>query len=46
MPMVRRIIGGYERWRLPHRTSGLFVVAGFVHGVLQGTVFHGSGVLR
>ena len=33
---VRRIFGGYERWRALHRTTGLFVAAGFVHGVLDG----------
>ena len=43
---VRRILGGYERWRLLHRTTGLFVTAGFVHGVLDGTPFHHSPVLR
>ena len=43
---VRRILGGYERWRLLHRTTGLFVTAGFVHGVLDGTPFHHSQVLR
>ena len=30
---VRRIFGGYERWRALHRTTGVFVAAGFVHGV-------------
>lgn len=34
---VRRLFGGYERWRLLHRTTGLFVAAGFVHGLLDGT---------
>ena len=43
---LRRILGGYERWRLVHRTTGLFVTAGFVHGVLDGTPFHRSPVLR
>ena len=43
---VRRILGGYERWRLLHRTTGLFVAAGVVHGVLDGTPFHHSPVLR
>ena len=33
---VRRIFGGYERWRALHRTTGLFVAAGFAHGVLDG----------
>jgi predicted ferric reductase len=43
---ARRILGGYERWRLLHRTTGLFVTAGFVHGVLDGTPFHHSAGLR
>jgi predicted ferric reductase len=43
---VRRLFGGYERWRLLHRTTGLFVAAGFVHGVLDGTPFHHSPLLR
>ncbi len=43
---IRRILGGYERWRLVHRTTGLFVTAGFVHGVLDGTPFHHMPVLR
>ncbi|HET6483002.1 MAG TPA: hypothetical protein VFG35_23605 [Actinoplanes sp.] len=44
--VVRRLFGGYERWRTLHRTTGLFVAAGFVHGLLDGTPFHGSAVLR
>ena len=43
---ARRIFGGYERWRALHRTTGLFVAAGFVHGVLDGTPFDGAPVLR
>jgi predicted ferric reductase len=43
---VRRIAGGYDRWRALHRTTGLFVAAGFLHGVLDGTPFDGSPVLR
>jgi predicted ferric reductase len=43
---IRRIFGGYERWRALHRTTGLFVAAGFVHGELDGTPFHHSPVLR
>ena len=43
---VRRILGGYERWRLLHRTTGVFVTAGFLHGVLDGTPFHHSSILR
>ncbi|MEN3284745.1 MAG: hypothetical protein V7607_5885, partial [Solirubrobacteraceae bacterium] len=43
---VRRVFGGYERWRALHRTAGLFVAAGFAHGVLDGTPFHHAPVLR
>ncbi len=43
---VRRIFGGYDRWRALHRTTGLFVAAGFAHGVLDGTPFPASPVLR
>jgi predicted ferric reductase len=43
---VRRIFGGYERWRALHRTTGVFVAAGFVHGVLDGTPFDDSALLR
>jgi len=43
---VRRMFGGYDRWRALHRTTGLFVAAGFVHGVLDGTSFHNAPVLR
>jgi len=43
---VRRMFGGYDRWRALHRTTGLFVAAGFIHGVLDGTPFHDAPVLR
>jgi predicted ferric reductase len=43
---LRRIFGGYERWRALHRTTGLFVAAGFAHGVLDGTPFDDAPVLR
>jgi predicted ferric reductase len=43
---VRRLFGGYERWRMLHRTTGLFVASGFVHGVLDGTPFDSAPVLR
>lgn len=43
---VRKIFGGYDRWRQLHRTTGLFVAAGFVHGLLDGSPFQHSGVLR
>ena len=43
---VRRLFGGYERWRALHRTVGLFVAAGFVHGLLDGTPFDAAPALR
>ena len=43
---VRHLLGGYTRWRLLHRTTGLFVIAGFAHGVLDETVFAASPALR
>lgn len=43
---LRRVLGGYERWRAVHRTSGLFVAAGFAHGLLDGTPFGGAPVPR
>lgn len=42
---VRWVFGGYERWRSLHRLTGLFLAAGFVHGLLDGTMF-GSATLR
>ena len=44
--LVHRIFGGYERWRTLHRTTGLFVAAGFVHGALDGTPFRHAPLLR
>ncbi len=43
---VFRPFSGYERWRSLHRTTGLFVAAGFAHGLLDGTPFAGAPVLR
>jgi predicted ferric reductase len=43
---VQRVLGGYERWRVLHRTTGLFVAAGFAHGILDGTPFDHAPVLR
>ena len=43
---VRTVLGGYERWRALHRTTGLFVAAGFVHGLLDGSPWDGAPVLR
>ncbi|MGI5239389.1 hypothetical protein [Dactylosporangium sp. CA-139066] len=34
---LRRWLGGYERWRAVQRLTGLFVAAGFVHGLLDAT---------
>lgn len=44
--LTRMTLGGYERWRTFHRAIGLFVAAGFIHGVLDASVFGGSPVLR
>jgi predicted ferric reductase len=43
--LLRRLLGGYDRWRGFHRLTGVFVAAGFVHGVLDATTF-GSPTLR
>jgi predicted ferric reductase len=43
--LLRKVLGGYERWRGFHRFTGVFVAAGFVHGLLDATTF-GSPVLR
>lgn len=43
---VRKLFGGYERWRAWHRTTGLFVAAGFLHGVLDGTPWSDAPALR
>lgn len=43
---VRRLFGGYERWRGFHRLIGLFVAAGVVHAALDGTPFDEAPVLR
>jgi predicted ferric reductase len=44
--MLRRLLGGYERWRMLHRTTGLFLAAGFAHGLLDGSAFPPSALLR
>ena len=44
--LIRKLIGGYERWRAFHRVTGLFVAAGFVHGLLDGSPFDDSPILR
>lgn len=43
---LRGVLGGYERWRGLYRTTGLFVAAGFAHGLLDGTPFGGALVPR
>src|SRR5215471_14465308 len=43
---LRRLMGGYELWRSVHRLTGLFVAAGFAHGLLDGTPLGHSQVLR
>jgi predicted ferric reductase len=43
---VFSLLGGYERWRSLHRTTGIFVFAGFLHGVLDGSPFDRSALLR
>lgn len=44
--LLVRVLGGYERWRALHRTTGVFVAFGFVHGLLNGTPFPAAPVLR
>jgi predicted ferric reductase len=43
--VIRRLLGDYERWRSLHRLTGLFLAAGFAHGLLDATMF-GSVLLR
>ncbi|HEU0318970.1 MAG TPA: hypothetical protein VFR49_16670 [Solirubrobacteraceae bacterium] len=40
-----RASSAYDRWRLIHRTTGLFVTAAFAHGALDGTPFASSTAL-
>jgi predicted ferric reductase len=44
--LLTRVLGGYERWRGFHRLTGLFVAAGFFHGLLDATAFESTPVLR
>ena len=44
LDLARRILGRYERWRAFHRLTGLFVAAGFVHGLLAATAFGSVGL--
>jgi len=43
---VRRVFGGYDRWRQLHRLTGVFVAASFLHGLLDGSPFPKSPTLR
>lgn len=43
---VRKVFGGYDRWRQVHRLTGLLVAAAFFHGLLDGSPFPKSPVLR
>lgn len=43
---IRKVFGGYERWRQVHRLTGLLVAAAFFHGLLDGSPFPKSPVLR
>jgi hypothetical protein len=43
---LRRAVGGYEKWRVVHRTTGLFVAAGVAHALLDGTPFPHAPLLR
>lgn len=43
---VRRVFGGYDRWRQVHRLTGLLVAAAFFHGLLDGSPFPKSPVLH
>lgn len=44
--LLRRLLGGYERWRGFHRLTGLFVAAGFLHGLLDASAFDAVPGLR
>ena len=44
--LVGRLLGGYERWRGFHRLTGLFLAAGFLHGLLDASAFAAVPALR
>ena len=44
--LVGRLLGGYERWRGFHRLTGIFVAAGFFHGLLDASAFDAAPGLR
>ena len=43
---VRKLFGGYERWRALHRLTGLFVAAGVLHAALDGSPWDDAPILR
>lgn len=44
--LAARLLGGYERWRGFHRLTGLFLAAGFLHGLLDASAFEAAPALR
>ena len=46
LQLAARLLGGYERWRGFHRLTGLFVAAGFLHGLLDASAFAAMPGLR
>ncbi|MDQ0825688.1 putative ferric reductase [Arthrobacter sp. B2I5] len=44
--LAARLLGGYERWRGFHRLTGLFLAAGFLHGLLDASAFEAVPALR
>jgi len=44
--VAARLLGGYERWRGFHRLTGLFLAAGFLHGLLDASAFEAVPALR
>jgi len=43
---LRRAVGGYEKWRVVHRTTRLFVAAGVARALLDGTPFPDAPLLH
>ena len=46
LQLAARLLGGYERWRGFHRLTGLFLAAGFLHGLLDASAFAAVPALR
>jgi predicted ferric reductase len=46
LQLAARLLGGYERWRGFHRLTGLFLAAGFLHGLLDASAFEAVPALR